>query len=467
MALPSQMEQAGSSGRGHVYARQSGGSKPLMIALGILVVAGAAAGVWALKGTKAAGPAETQAGEKSVTPVTPATSGATPDSGKGKQPSTPPVSLGPKGPAVKEPEKPVTLQQGGTAPKTAGAPATPAGTTPGSVPGTTPGSVPGVGSAPALTSGSTPGSAPGSGPTTQADNPKPAPVDLSRPDGKPVTPDAASGGPAALSNPIAASASTMEVRSTIEAGDKKLAGGDLVQARVLYSRALADANAAKEDRERLRGKLAQINQDLLFSPKIGPGDPLVETYTVVGGDSLVKIARKRDLAVDWRLIQRVNGMSSPNVLREGQKLKLVRGPFHAVVHKNDYRLDVYTGAPDDPAGWVYIRSFKCGLGANDKTPLGEFVVKPRSKLVNPPWTNPQTGEKFGADDPKNPIGEYWIGIEGVGAAKQFTGFGLHGTIEPDSIGQQKSMGCVRLGTDDIALLYELLKESVSVVKIES
>ncbi|MCC6676746.1 MAG: L,D-transpeptidase family protein [Phycisphaerales bacterium] len=449
MALPSQMEQSGSSGRGHVYARQNKGGKPLMIALGILVVAGAAAGVWALKGTRAAGPASSQAGEKSVAP---ATGGATPGvKAPAKQPTVPPVSLAPKGPAVKEPEKPVTLQQGTASadkPETAG-PLTKAVERSGA-----PASTPGAGG-------------PGPDPRTQADNPKPAPVDLSRPDGKPVTPGPGEASPSVVGNPLAASGSTMEVRSTIEAGDKKLAGGDLVQARVLYSRALADRNAAREDQERLRGKLAQINQDLLFSPKIVAGDPLVETYTVVGGDSLVKIARKRDLVVDWRLIQRVNAMSSPNVLREGQKLKLVRGPFHAVVHKGDYRLDVYTGAPDDPANWVYIRSFRVGLGANDKTPVGEFTVKPKSKLVNPPWTNPQTGERFGADDPKNPIGEHWIGIEGLGDSKQYTGFGLHGTIEPDSIGQQKSMGCVRLGTDDIALLYELLKEGVSIVKIEA
>ena len=45
-------------------------------------------------------------------------------------------------------------------------------------------------------------------------------------------------------------------------------------------------------------------------------------------------------------------------------------------------------------------------------------------------------------------------------------FGLHGTIDPDSIGKEKSMGCVRMGSDDIALIYELLTEKVSVIKIE-
>ncbi|MFN9974561.1 MAG: L,D-transpeptidase, partial [Phycisphaerae bacterium] len=145
--------------------------------------------------------------------------------------------------------------------------------------------------------------------------------------------------------------------------------------------------------------------------------------------------------------------------------KLVRGPFHAVVSKGDYRLDLFHGSPDDPQSWTYIRSFKVGLGTGNSTPLGNFVVRPRSKLVNPPWVNPQTGQKFGANDPQNPIGEYWLGLEGIGESKTITGYGIHGTIEPDSIGQQKSMGCVRLGDDDVKMIYELLVEQVSVVKI--
>ena len=40
-----------------------------------------------------------------------------------------------------------------------------------------------------------------------------------------------------------------------------------------------------------------------------------------------------------------------------------------------------------------------------------------------------------------------------------------GTIDPGSIGQQKSMGCIRMGDEDIQLVFELMGEQVSVVKI--
>lgn len=158
-------------------------------------------------------------------------------------------------------------------------------------------------------------------------------------------------------------------------------------------------------------------------------------------------------------------MSSPNRLSVGQKLKLVTGPFHAIVSKSAYRMDVYLGPTDRPDEWVYVRSFRVGLGEGNSTPLGEFVVRPKSKLINPHWVNPRTGEQFAADDPKNPIGEHWIGLDGLGDAQHYAGYGIHGTIEPDSVGQQRSMGCVRLAADDIAFVYELLTESGSRIRI--
>ena len=194
------------------------------------------------------------------------------------------------------------------------------------------------------------------------------------------------------------------------------------------------------------------------------GDPLVEGYTVVSGDSLERIKKRRDLAIDWRLLARINTLANANALHVGQKLKLVRGPFNVVVHKNDFRLDLFAGAPDESASWLYIRSFKVGLGADESsTPLGTFVIK--NKKENPDWRNPRTGQHFDANDPANPIGEYWLGWEGLGDSKVYTGFGLHGTVDPSSVGSSKSMGCVRMLADDIAEVYELLVEQVSIVKI--
>jgi hypothetical protein len=257
-----------------------------------------------------------------------------------------------------------------------------------------------------------------------------------------------------------------DLQDTINAGRMKIASGDGVAARVLLSRALLDPRASESDRASLRDDLTTINQDLVFSPRVDPQDPFAYAYTIQPGDRLIKINQREKLGPDWRLIQRVNHMASAGALSVGNKLKLIRGPFHAVVTKSAFRMDIFMGAADKPGDWVYVRSFPVGLGENNATPIGEFRVRPGSKLVNPPWVNPRTGEKFAADDPKNPIGEHWIGLEGLGEFATITGYGVHGTIDPDSIGQQRSMGCVRLRADDIAQVYELLGEGVSLVKIQ-
>ena len=256
------------------------------------------------------------------------------------------------------------------------------------------------------------------------------------------------------------------VAGKLAQADRLLKNNEPLEAREVLSTALHSPRLSEDDAATLRMKLGELNADLVFSPRVVEGDPLSEVYVIQGGDRLSKIASKRELAVHWKLIQRVNGISNPNRIRVGQKLKLVRGPFHAVVDKSDFRLDLYHGAPNDPDGWLYIRSFDVGLGKDDGTPIGTFVVARDSKVSNPAWVNPHDpSERYGRDDPGNPIGEYWIGLEGLGDAAAFVGYGLHGTIEPESVGTEASLGCVRLRPEDIEQVYELLVEGISVVKI--
>ncbi|MEZ6242013.1 MAG: LysM peptidoglycan-binding domain-containing protein [Phycisphaerales bacterium] len=269
-----------------------------------------------------------------------------------------------------------------------------------------------------------------------------------------------------IQDPVAQRPSASSSSGVLDRARALISQNDLLGAREMMSQALADPMTSASGREALRAELMELNETLVFGPRIIPGDPMVEEYVVESGDTLGKIARKRELGVHWKLIQRVNRISRPEKIRVGQRLKLVRGPFNAVVNKSEFRVDIYHGPPSEPSRWVYITSRAVGLGESGSTPLGTFVVREGSKLENPAWVNPRDGrEQYGRDDPKNPIGEHWIGLEGLGDASAYEGYGLHGTIEPDSIGKQMSMGCVRLLEDDIALLYELLEEGISIVKI--
>ena len=68
----------------------------------------------------------------------------------------------------------------------------------------------------------------------------------------------------------------------------------------------------------------------------------------------------------------------------------------------------------------------------------------KEKLENPTWYNPDGGV-VDADDPENPLGEYWLGLGNH--------IGIHGTIDPDSIGQAVSRGCIHLGDRDIEEVF--------------
>jgi len=290
-------------------------------------------------------------------------------------------------------------------------------------------------------------------------------IDPSENGGAPIVPQAEDR-PAEPNRAGLSSRDDNPISAHLEAADALLDRNDPLAAR----QALWDAMRMPGLDERrlgvLRDRLTKLNMDLVFGPVHRAGDPLSRLYTVKRGDSLSQIARREKLGTHWGLIQRINGLSSPERIREGQKLKLVAGTFHAVVDKSDFRLDLYHGETEEPDSWVFIASFDVGLGEGDSTPIGQFVVRDDGKLANPGWVNPRNpADKFGPDDPGNPIGEFWVGLDGLGDSAAYVGYGLHGTIDPNSIGLERSMGCVRLRPDAISLVYGVMTEGRSLVNI--
>lgn len=260
-----------------------------------------------------------------------------------------------------------------------------------------------------------------------------------------------------------ASPGAERARERMRIGLDLLASNRPIEGRRVLTQALETDGIRPSDARQIRQRLTELNERLVFSPEVVADDPYAFGYSIRPGDALARLPRAQNLATDWRLIQRVNRIQRPQAIRAGQNIKLVTGPFHAIVYKRQYRMDIYLG---EGADRVYVRSFPVGLGEYDSTPIGTFMVRPNSKLINPEWTNPRTGQRFLPDDPNNPIGDYWIGLIGVSEGIQdLGGYGIHGTIEPESIGQQASMGCIRLLDDDVALVYELLVEDHSTIEI--
>jgi len=185
-----------------------------------------------------------------------------------------------------------------------------------------------------------------------------------------------------------------------------------------------------DERSRILNSLESLAESIFFASQPHYEEP----YVIEPGDQLRKIASK--YKISWQYLARLNRVD-PRKIRFGQKLKVVRGPFDAVVDLSDYELTILCHG-------LFVRRYQVGIGKDGSSPLGKFSVK--DKLEDPVYYGPDG--VISNDDPANPLGERWIDIG--------DSFGIHGTIEPDSIGKSESRGCIRMLNDDVAEVYDFL-----------
>ncbi len=317
----------------------------------------------------------------------------------------------------------------------------------------------------------TPTGAPSS---TSTSRPDPAPVvSTPKPEPEPEPSTASSPDPAS----VTASAPTVKVPIPEGLKSDNSAGGSsarltgalgLTQSKPLKARQelsdlVGSGTLSEQDRTAARLALNELGNRIFFTPSRLPEDTFTKQYVVQGGDSLERIARRDDIHVEWGMIQDLNQINNPAMIRLGQRLKVPKGTFHAMVSKREYILDLWLENSD---GRVIIASMPVGLGELNGTPTGNFKIRNNSKLKNPQWKNPRTGEFFLPDDPMNPIGERWIGLQGTDATnKDLLGIGIHGTIDLDSIGANRSMGCIRMRDLDVKRIFDALTTNGSTVTI--
>jgi lipoprotein-anchoring transpeptidase ErfK/SrfK len=240
--------------------------------------------------------------------------------------------------------------------------------------------------------------------------------------------------------------------------------GKFLQAREELNDALQGGSLDESQTTAVKAKISDINQTIIFGKQRFADDPYGGAYVVKPGDSLAKIAVAHDTT--WDLLSRINGID-PKKLRAGATIKLVQGPFFAVVDKTKFTMDMYLGGLPGEKSAMYVTTYRVGLGKDDSTPPGTWMVEPQRKLRHPTYYSPRGEGVIAADDPANPLGGYWIGLTGTdGQAVGKESYGIHGTIDPTSIGKQSSMGCIRMGNDDIPVVFEMLVEGKSVVLVK-
>jgi LysM repeat protein len=273
--------------------------------------------------------------------------------------------------------------------------------------------------------------------------------------------------PAPAKPPVARLASAIELPATSDllAKSKSMVDrGDLLAARKMLNDALLTGTLSGSDTDAVKKQLSTINQTIIFSNRPFPSDPLGGVYLVKAGDKLSSIGNAHGVPFEFLLM--INNMANAKKLRYGQTLKVINGPFHVVVSKSRFTLDVYLGSAGGPDS-TYITTFPVGLGTDNSTPTGSWVIK--NKVTHPAYFPPDghPGGVLDPDDPKNPLGPCWMGLEGTnGQAVGAQSYGIHGTIDPASIGKQSSMGCIRLHNDDVEVVYKMLVAGKSTVVVK-
>jgi len=198
------------------------------------------------------------------------------------------------------------------------------------------------------------------------------------------------------------------------------------------------------DYPQIQKELSSLNMAILFSAIPTPDS---EIYTVVSGDSLIKIAKRYKTTVD--LIKKANGLKS-DLIMPGMKFKVGKIPFSIVVDKSQSTLTLLLG--DE-----VIKIYMVSTGKNNSTPTGDFKIK--DKLIDPVWYG--QGAIVPPDSPENVLGSRWMGI-----TAPESGYGIHGTIEPESIGYQCTEGCVRMRNQEVEELFSIVPVGTKVSIID-
>jgi LysM repeat protein len=192
-------------------------------------------------------------------------------------------------------------------------------------------------------------------------------------------------------------------------------------------------------RDVFANRIEKTALSIYFSPQ----PHFMQPYRVQPGDQLRQVAKL--YSVPWEYIEKLNRIDARRI-RPGQDLKVIKGPFSAIIELSRFEVTLHTNG-------YFVRRYRVGIGKDNATPLGKFSVL--NKVTNPQYTGPDN-RVIAADDPANPLGEHWLDLG--------NGYGIHGTIDPQSIGRAESRGCIRLKNSEVEEVYNLLSVG-SVVEI--
>lgn len=223
---------------------------------------------------------------------------------------------------------------------------------------------------------------------------------------------------------------------------RSLAAGKLSEAHLALSMLYSRPDMPEEQAQQIIGLLDQLAGTVIYSRK----HYLEPAYHARGGETIEQIAKQYQ--VPWQLLARINGLMPPDAanndrtkdlpLPDGMELKVLRGPFDAIVNLERRELTLVLQNR-------YAGRFTIGVGRDQPNIEGMYAVE--DKILNPAY-NGADGTSIAPDDPQNPLGEAWIGLSGQ--------VGIHGVADARNVSRDDNRGSICVAPRDIQDLFGIL-----------
>jgi len=197
--------------------------------------------------------------------------------------------------------------------------------------------------------------------------------------------------------------------------------------------------------------ISEVNTKLMFSS--APSERK-EAHKVKPGDSLARIARGKTTIT---ALQKGNNIPlTSQVIHPGDFLRYFGGEWDIEIIKSEYILLLTHQGK-------FFKHFKVGIGKENRTPEGKFLIY--GKVIDPIWER-KGHEPIQPGDPRNVLGSRWMKLKPIeDTVLVGSGYGIHGTTEPDSVGTPASQGCIRMRNEEVEELFDIIPDTKVVVTI--
>ena len=219
----------------------------------------------------------------------------------------------------------------------------------------------------------------------------------------------------------------------IHQADQLATKGKYADAQKIYEKALEEIRYYHQHLTDIRTVSENANIRWLFSKSLMPGSKI---HKVKEGEALFDIAKKYGTTLE--LLRRSNHLKDDHI-HEGMKLKVVTAKFSIRVDKSKNAMELWMDKK-------ILKHYRVATGRDNKTPVGNFKII--NRVQDPTWYK-QAGVVIPAGTPENHLGTRWLGFD-------LPSYGIHGTVEPKSIGKQASSGCIRMHNQDVEELYDIV-----------